>query len=147
MTFRESKSKYSNTNTGVVIYLTILVKKSHVPLTHMSSFIPRYLPDFAAVDAAHSNITAMVITPELQNLEHDGEDIFSENETPISKDIQLKISTSSSAHKDAPPASQSPETITLLGRSFPRDEWTNITPRVADKLGKNLHLQVQHNFT
>ena len=59
------------------------------------------------------------------------------------KYVQFKISTSASAHKDASPIATSPDTIKLLGKTFPRDEWTNITPRVADKLGKNLHLQVQ----
>ena len=41
----------------------------------MSSFIPRYLPDFAAIDAL-SDIAVMDIATELQNFKLDGEDNF-----------------------------------------------------------------------
>ena len=110
----------------------------------MSSFIPRDLPDFAAVDVL-SGIAVMDIATGLQNFKLDGDDNFVINDTLFRsfKYVQLKISTSASAHKDASPTATSSDTITLLEKSFPKDEWTNITPRVADKLGKNLHLQVR----
>ena len=41
----------------------------------MSSFIPRYLPDFAAADAL-GNIAVMDIATELQNYKLDGENNF-----------------------------------------------------------------------
>ena len=54
-----------------------------------------------------------------------------------------KVTMSSCTRKGMTTTSETSETISVLGRSYPRDEWTNITPRVADKLGRNLHLQVQ----
>ena len=61
----------------------------------------------------------------------------------VINDPLSKVTMSSCARKGMTPTSETSETISVLGRSYPRDEWTNITPRVADKLGKNLHLQVQ----
>nr|XP_033327111.1 probable phenylalanine--tRNA ligase, mitochondrial isoform X2 [Megalopta genalis] len=34
--------------------------------------------------------------------------------------------------------------ITLLGHNYPKDEWTNITPNIISKLGRNLHLTRYH---
>ncbi|CAK9821150.1 Probable phenylalanine--tRNA ligase, mitochondrial [Anthophora plagiata] len=34
--------------------------------------------------------------------------------------------------------------IILLGHKYPTDEWTNVTPRVISKLGKNLHILPYH---
>lgn len=34
--------------------------------------------------------------------------------------------------------------ITLFGHEYPRDEWTNITPNIVSKLGRNLHLTKYH---
>ncbi|CAK9794681.1 Probable phenylalanine--tRNA ligase, mitochondrial [Anthophora quadrimaculata] len=34
--------------------------------------------------------------------------------------------------------------IILLGHKYPTDEWTNVTPRVISKLGRNLHILPYH---
>ncbi|CAK9830447.1 Probable phenylalanine--tRNA ligase, mitochondrial [Anthophora retusa] len=34
--------------------------------------------------------------------------------------------------------------IILLGHKYPTDEWTNVTPRVISKLGRNLHILLYH---
>ncbi|XP_033327111.2 phenylalanyl-tRNA synthetase, mitochondrial isoform X2 [Megalopta genalis] len=34
--------------------------------------------------------------------------------------------------------------ITLLGHNYPKDKWTNITPNIISKLGRNLHLTRYH---
>ncbi|KAK4054636.1 phenylalanyl-tRNA synthetase alpha subunit, mitochondrial [Microbotryomycetes sp. JL221] len=38
----------------------------------------------------------------------------------------------------------STEPITLNGQSYERDEWTNVTPTILSKVGRNLHLQPNH---
>ena len=55
--------------------LTSFCQKSHVSVARMSSFIPRDLPDFAAVDVL-SGIAVMDIATELQNYKLDGENNF-----------------------------------------------------------------------
>lgn len=37
-----------------------------------------------------------------------------------------------------------PEQVELLGRSYPRDDFTNVTPRILAKVGRNLHNQSHH---
>ena len=39
---------------------------------------------------------------------------------------------------------QTSKQITLFGHTYPRDEWTNITPNIVSKLGRNLHLTKYH---
>ncbi|TXT12892.1 hypothetical protein VHUM_01293 [Vanrija humicola] len=34
--------------------------------------------------------------------------------------------------------------LTVLGKTYPRDEWTNATPTILSKVGRNLHLQDGH---
>lgn len=34
--------------------------------------------------------------------------------------------------------------VTLLGQKFPADEWTNVTPNIISKLGRNLHVTPYH---
>lgn len=41
-------------------------------------------------------------------------------------------------------SSATPTTISLLGRTYPTDGWTNITPSITAHLSQNLHLQPSH---
>jgi hypothetical protein len=43
-----------------------------------------------------------------------------------------------------PPSSASRALTTVLGKTFQRDEWTNATPTILSKVGRNLHLQEGH---
>lgn len=36
------------------------------------------------------------------------------------------------------------ESVAVLGHSYPRDDFTNVTPRILDKVGRNLHNQSHH---
>ncbi|XP_053715123.1 phenylalanine--tRNA ligase, mitochondrial isoform X1 [Synchiropus splendidus] len=40
--------------------------------------------------------------------------------------------------------SQPVETVELLGRSYPCDDFTNVTPRILSRVGRNLHNQAHH---
>ena len=35
-------------------------------------------------------------------------------------------------------------TVRVEGAEFPRDAWTNVTPRILGSVGRRLHLQPQH---
>lgn len=41
-------------------------------------------------------------------------------------------------------AASRPPTLNLLGKDYPTDDQTNITPAIIDKLGRNLYLQPAH---
>jgi phenylalanyl-tRNA synthetase alpha chain len=53
--------------------------------------------------------------------------------------IRTKSSISS-----ARPVEESSKTITVLGNEYEADDWTNITPRIVEKTGLNLHMQLSH---
>ncbi|XP_041824794.1 phenylalanine--tRNA ligase, mitochondrial [Melanotaenia boesemani] len=36
------------------------------------------------------------------------------------------------------------DSVDVLGHSFPRDDFTNVTPKILDKVGRNLHNQMHH---
>lgn len=36
------------------------------------------------------------------------------------------------------------DSVELLGHSYPRDDYTNVTPRILAKVGRNLHNQTHH---
>lgn len=37
-----------------------------------------------------------------------------------------------------------PESVEVLGHSYPRDDFTNVTPKILSKVGRNLHNQSHH---
>lgn len=39
---------------------------------------------------------------------------------------------------------EKPETIEIVGKTYKTDSWTNITPRIISKVGKNLHNRPHH---
>ncbi|XP_001605577.1 probable phenylalanine--tRNA ligase, mitochondrial [Nasonia vitripennis] len=47
-------------------------------------------------------------------------------------------------YSTAPEANKSLGSIELLGQKYPTDDWTNITPKIISKLGKNLHVTKNH---
>lgn len=49
-----------------------------------------------------------------------------------------------SSHHGPAPSSSAETTIQVEGRSFPRDDFTNVTPRILGKIGKNLHNEENH---
>lgn len=36
------------------------------------------------------------------------------------------------------------DSVQVLGQSYPRDDFTNVTPKILEKVGRNLHNQSHH---
>ncbi|KAK4054243.1 phenylalanyl-tRNA synthetase alpha subunit, mitochondrial [Microbotryomycetes sp. JL201] len=51
-----------------------------------------------------------------------------------------RIARLNSAHRHL----QAQQTITVDGKTYERDEWTNVTPTILSKVGRNLHLKPNH---
>lgn len=56
----------------------------------------------------------------------------------------LSRPASSSPLGPTPSSGAPPPQVQVGGQSFPRDDFTNVTPRVLDKIGRNLHNQRHH---
>lgn len=51
-----------------------------------------------------------------------------------------RLGTDGSAHQPA----ISHDSVEVLGHSYPRDDFTNVTPKILAKVGRNLHNQSHH---